>query len=193
MFKSMILNWRAILLLSLWATTLLSGCSYSPPNELQRPVAGYGVVKDDDIAKITYDATDILVERSRQALGKESPILVATFVNVDKLDESSSFGRFMAEATADRMTQRGYYISEVKLRGTLALKKAVGQLMLSRDLERIRREHQAQAVVAGTYAVGREKVHVSLKLINVSTGQIVSALTYYLNLGPDTKALLGVI
>ena len=181
---------KALLPTALGVLLTLGGC-YSSPSP--RPAdSSYGAVSDDDIMKITYDATEILLQRSQQALTKSTPILVATFVNIDQLDESSTLGRIMAEAISDRMTQLGYYISEVKLRGTMMVKKDVGQLMLSRDLQRIRQEHNAQAVVAGTYAVGRYKVHVSMKLINATTGRVISALTYYLHLGPDTKTLLGI-
>lgn len=177
----------------LGVSSVLVGCTQPPrKSPITRPVApNYGVVYDEDITKKTYYATEALMQRSLQSLDKSVPILVATLVNVDKLDESSSLGRISAEAISDRIAQLGYYISEVKLRGTMAVKQDVGQLILSRDLQRIRSRYNAQAVVAGTYAVGKYKVHISLKLINASDGRVISATTYSLNLGNDTKALLG--
>ena len=173
---------------------LSTGCQPLPPDSpVRRPVEpNYGIVYDDSIIEETYYATEALLQRTVQPLDKSTPILVASLVNVDKLDESSSLGRILAEAISDRMAQLGYYINEVRLRGTMAVKEDVGQLMLSRDLRRLKSQFNAQAVVAGTYAVGKYKVHISLKLINVNNGRVISATTYGLALGTDTKALLGV-
>ena len=73
---------RALLPTALGVLLMLGGC-YSSPSP--RPAdSSYGAVSDDDIMKITYDATEILLQRSQQALTKSTPILVATFVNIDQ-------------------------------------------------------------------------------------------------------------
>ena len=194
----------ALMFLATGVSMILAGCAplndlvthggshRSQDSILKRPVApNYGVVLDEDVTAKTYHATEVLLGRTLQPLDKSIPILVASLVDVDHLDQSSSLGRFMAEAVSDRMVQLGYNISEVKLRDTLAMKKDVGQLILSRNLKRIRRDYNAQAFVAGTYAVGRRKAHISLKLINADNGRVISATTYTLNLGPDTRTLLS--
>jgi TolB-like protein len=185
--------YAVLLAVMLAALLVLAGCQPPPPDSpIRRPVEpNYGIVYDDDIMEKTYHATEALLQRTIQPLDKSTPILVASLVNVDKLDESSSLGRILAEAISDRMAQLGYHISEVRLRGTMAVKKDVGQLMLTRDLRRLKSQFNAQAVVAGTYAVGKYKVHISLKLINVNNGRVISATTYGLALGSDTKALVG--
>ena len=184
---------RGALIAALSASVLLAGCAQQPTqSSIRRAVEpNYGIVHDDDIIKKTYFAAEALLQRTLQPLDKSQRILVASLVNVNDLDESSALGRFVAEAISDRIAQLGYHISEVKLRGTMAVKKDVGELILSRDLRRIRSQYKAQAIVAGTYAVGKYKVHISLKLLNASTGRVISATTYDLALGTDTKALLG--
>jgi hypothetical protein len=51
--------------------------------------------------------------------------------------------------------------------------------------------HNAAAVIAGTYAVGRNNVYVSARLIRAADNLIIASHDYALPLGPDTKALLA--
>lgn len=181
-----------ILATAVVSSFVLTGCYPPPPaaNVRQAAASSYGSLDDENITEKTYAATEALLQRTLQPLDKSTPVLVATLVNVDELDESSSLGRYLAEVIAGRMVQLGYDIRDVNLRGTMAIRKDVGQLMLSRDLRHLRSRYNAQAVVAGTYAVGDYKAHISLKLIGAATGRVISATNYSLNLGPDTQALV---
>lgn len=170
---------------------LLGACTTSPNNRAPRQIEpNYGIVHDIDISKKTYEAADALLERSSQGLNKGEPVLVASLVDVNKLERSSPLGRVLAEQLSSRLVQQGYFVSEPKLRGSLAVKRNVGELILSRDLKYIRKAYNAQAVLSGTYAVGSRKVHVNLKLIRAMDGKVLSAVDYALPLGPDTRALV---
>jgi hypothetical protein len=63
--------------------------------------------------------------------------------------------------------------------------------MLSREVQNLSRLHNAAAVIAGTYAVGRNNVYVSARLIRAADNLIIASHDYALPLGPDTKALLA--
>ncbi len=80
-------------------------------------------------------------------------MLVATLVNVDRLNESSRWGGIVSEQIAGRLVQRGVPVTEVRLREQLALQPPQGELLLSRELREVSQAHDAQAVVVGTYAV----------------------------------------
>ena len=137
----------------------------------------------------TYEATDRLLAASRTKIGAGSALIVASLVSVDNLEQSSTFGRMVAEQASGRLAQLGYRINEPKLRGSLAIRRKTGELKLSRDLAQIGKSQQAQAAVTGTYAVGGQNIYVNLRLISLSTGQILSAVDYLVPIDRDTRRM----
>lgn len=150
-------------------------------------------------ARASGDAVD-LVESSQRAadallqqgppLDPAHPVLVATIVQVDRLNESSRLGRLISEQIAGRMAQRGVRVTELKLRETLAMRPGQGELLLSREVREVSQAQAAQAVVVGTYAVASQAVYVSLKLVNPHGNAVVSAYDYALPLDDDVRGLL---
>lgn len=146
------------------------------------------------IAKRTYEAVDNLLERSQVSIDKNGTLLVATVVNVSNLDQSSSLGRLMTEQISGRVVQLGYKVIEPKLRKNMAIKDT-GELILSRNADLLKKSLTAEAVISGTYAVGHEAVHVNLKLLELSSGRLLSSADYVIPASdwshPDTKTLIS--
>jgi hypothetical protein len=77
---------------------------------------------------------DTLNYYAAQSLGPSNPLIVASFVNVNNLEEPSSFGRIIAEQVASRFTQRGQPIIELKLRqNSIFISEGKGEFMLRRS------------------------------------------------------------
>ncbi len=167
------------------AALLLSGCAL----DSKRPVTNAQPV-DAHIGTQTYFATDMLVDTTLQPLDRAEPVLVASLVDIDDLRRSSTLGRMVAEQVSGRLAQLGYHVTEMKLRGSVAIKQQAGELVLSRELKHLGQQHEAQAVVAGTYAVGNNQVHINLRLLRSADGRVLSAVDYTLPLGQDTRALV---
>lgn len=164
----------------------LGGCSSMPPRQPQ-PVGA-----DEFIAK-TYAAVDHLVNQIETRQKKtiiSGPIIVATIVNIDELAESSRLGRSISEQVAARLTQRGYEVIELKLRGNIFVQRNQGELLLSRELRDISLSHKAQAVVVGTYATAKHFVHVNLKVVSGDTQSVLAATDYGLPLDTNTLAMM---
>ena len=51
-------------------------------------------------------------------------------------------------------------------------------------------EHNVQAAIVGTYAVGASSVYVTAKVIDASNRVVLASHDYELPLGPNTKYLL---
>lgn len=66
-----------------------------------------------------------------------------------------------------------------------------GEFLLSRDVTAISGEHQASAVVTGTYAVGGKEVYVNLKMIDVATGRVITATDFSVPMDGNIDELLG--
>lgn len=165
---------------------VLAGCSSAPPRQPD-PVSA-----DEYIAK-TYAAVDHLVNqldsRRNHDVGK-GPVIVATIVNIDELTESSRLGRSVSETIASRLSQKGYQVIELKLRGNIFVQRNQGELLLSRELRDISLSHKAQAVVVGTYSTAKNFVHLNLKVVSGDTQSILAATDFGLPLDANTLAML---
>lgn len=138
---------------------------------------------DSSLIRGNYAATDTLVAGGKvPATG--GPIVVATVVDIDRLDRSSTLGRLISEHVASRLAQKGYTVTEVKLREPVYTRTSDGELVLSREVRDATVRHGAQAVVVGTYASDARGtyglVFVSLKLVRAGDNTILGASDYAL-------------
>lgn len=168
----------------------VAGCTILPPIE-----SGGNVAREttaDRFIPENHRAVDRLLASLHpdRAFLKNQPVIVATIVNIDDL-KGSRFGRVISEHVSTRLTQRGYPVIELKLRGTIFVKQSEGELLLSRELQEITLNHKAQAVVVGTYAEARGHVFVSLKMIDAATGQAIAAQDYTLPIDTALHSMLG--
>ncbi len=113
---------------------------------------------------------------------KGGPIMLTSFVNLDKLDQSSSLGRLMAEQVGARFTQRGYLVIDPRLDAdNIHIVPRSGELALSRKLQNLSKQHHVQAILVGNYSVAQEstqdKLFVNLKLIRVRDNLVISSLS----------------
>lgn len=138
-----------------------------------------------------HDAAQQLVENARIRLDTRQPLIVASFVNINDLSESSSLGRSISQQFATTFTSNGYRISEMLLRKDVYIKQNSGEFLLSRELQAISHDHHAQAVIVGTYAVGETRVYITAKVVNADSSLVISAVDYSIPIDKDTKALLG--
>jgi TolB-like protein len=164
---------------------LLSGCtgmSATPGNYM---------AADSPFIKANYMAAESLSKPAAAFLDKSAPIVVATLVNIDHLEQSSTLGRTVSEQVSSKLANLGFTVKEVKLRGTLFVKSNTGELLLSRELKDISASQKAQAVVVGTYSYAGEYVYLNLKLVGVNN-TILSGYDYAIPVNSTVKNMLGV-
>jgi len=116
---------------------------------------------------------------------------VATFVDLDRLEHSSTLGRMLAEQVAARFTQQGYPVIELKLRGSVFVQEGKGELLLSREVKELSLAHNVQAVVVGTYASGPGRLFLNLKIVRPTDNRVLSAHDVAMDLDETTTTLLN--
>ena len=174
--------------LVLWAGAMsLTGCAGYYYGENYGPTLGSMV--RGNLVQSSHGAVDSLLQDT--VLDPRQAVLVGTLVNVDRLNESSRFGRMVAEQITGRMAQRGVRVVEFKLRDSVVMHREQGELLLSRELREVSQAHQAQAVLVGTYAVSARQVYVSLKLVLPEGNTVVAAHNYAVPLDEDVRSLLA--
>jgi TolB-like protein len=153
------------------------------------PVAE-GPPQPADLGDLVYLAAQRLAERAG-ALAKDRPIVVTTIVSINDLHQSWTFGRLASELVGDRFVQRGYLVKELAYTRALTIEPATGELVLSRDAAQVSASVNAQAVVAGTYAVGGNEIYLTLRLIRADNGDILSSADVVIPLDNNTEPLLA--
>ena len=149
----------------------LSGCATAPETSFaSTPSTVRPPNESNNVSGIIYLAAQTLIDRAG-TVDTTRPIAVATIVDVDNLTSSSTFGRLSSAVIASRISQRGYNVRDVTFTQSLMLHPQTGELVLSRDASRVVTAVNAQAVVAGTYAVGGENIYLNLRLLSADRGK----------------------
>lgn len=169
------------------AVVSLVGCSAAPT---QKPEPTWEQAVNNQLLPANYKAADALLAQVRASLGKAQPLIIATVVNIDNLDQSSTLGRLISEQVAARFTQSGYRMVEMKFRNSVYVKRNQGELMLTREIGDLALSHDAQAVIVGTYGQSDEYVFINLKVIQPASNIVLAVQDYVLPLNSSIKALL---
>jgi len=147
-------------------------------------------VNEDVITAANYKAAEYLIEKLPKDMPQNSPLLVASLVNVDDLSQSSTFGRMVSEQISSRFKQLGYTAMEMKLRTTVFIKEGSGEFLLSRELADIGTKHNARAVVVGTYAAASDRVYLTVRVIDVTDSSILASYDYNVPMTRDVFKML---
>lgn len=143
-----------------------------------------------DLVAVVDNASAALFKSAVKGMSKERTILATSFVNIDDLQQSSTFGRLVGDTVASDLVRNGYNVIEVRLRNSLFMQPRLGEFMLSRELRNVGAEHNAQAVLVGTYALGGEYVYVNARLVSVMDSQVLSSHDFRLPLNRDIRKML---
>ncbi|MFZ5776182.1 MAG: FlgO family outer membrane protein [Thermodesulfobacteriota bacterium] len=101
-------------------------------------------------------------------------LILTTVVDLDNLSHTNRFGRTLTEAMSTSLFRHGFGVVEVRKAAELLIKDPGGELMLTRDTSLLARQHQAAAVVAGTYSLTPTTVIINLKLLDAGSQQVLS-------------------
>ncbi len=151
-----------------------------------------GCDEQTDLINSSYQVADALSRQIEQPNQKENyPVIVASFVNIDNLEQSSTFGRALAEYVGSRFSQNGFKVVELKLRDTVYIKQNSGEFLLSREIKNLSTEHEVKALVVGTYSLAEDTVYVAAKVIDPSDATILATYDYSLKVGRNLAQMLG--
>ena len=170
--------------MSLLSIALLASCQVKFTKKIEE-------IKDANIITVSHRAAANMIKQSEDRLDI-GQLIVTSFANIDDLKNSSTFGRIIAQQVGSGFSSRGHPVIELLLRDTVYIGIKEGEFLLSRALKDLTVEHDAQAVIVGTSAVGANNVYVTTKLIRASDSVVIAAEDFALPLGPDVKKLVNI-
>ena len=198
----------AVLITSV-AAFLLTSCAVTPDGLLLTKAGSFGLfsgVKDADLISVTHQAADSMIKSIKESdgenvssmlkdtvnsLARGGTVIAASFVNIDNLEESSSFGRIVSRQMATQFSARGYHVIELLLRKNVYIESKSGEFLLSRELSNIGAEYNAHALLVGTYAVGSKSVYVTARLVDAKSSIVIASSDFDVPLGPNTQTLIS--
>lgn len=183
---------KSLLALSVGAL-MMSGCMAPLPEEtyplISQPLSG---PKALDMQGSSYQAADAMLVKLHEKLrARGVTILPASFVDERNMDKTSPFGRLISRQFANRFTQGGFSMVEIKLRKNVLLERGAGQFVMTRELEKIRDTHNVHAVLAGSYVTTDNRVFVSAQLVRLSDGVTLAAEDFDVPLTREVRSLLA--
>ena len=134
-------------------------------------------ITSTDFESIAQDLIDQLDPALQEyAVGVETPVLVADFVNLDTLTNNSKLGFLLAEMIkSDLVSRKRIPVKEVKLSRDFVLGKS-GFRMLSNDAREINNNlTHAQYALIGTYTFTNEQLMITLKMVDITEGILIGA------------------
>lgn len=180
------------LCLALACVAALAGCSsFNTSSTVVSSVPSWKDAESNEFIPTNQKAANALIAAAGPSLDKSRPLIVATLANINLLDESSAFGRIVAEQISGQFTRAGYSMVEMKFRDKVFMKQNVGELLLTRELKDVAQSHAAQAVIVGTYAESDKLVFVNLKLVRPGDNIVLSTYDYAVPMDKNVKSLIG--
>ena len=121
--------------------------------------------------KTSYIADQIHAYYRGQISG---PIAVTTFVDIDNLYQSSTYGRILGEQLMSELAMRGYNVVELRLSDAMHIMNYNGEFSLSRETAMLRNNQEISAMVVGTYAASPLRVYLNARVIEPKTARVMS-------------------
>ena len=169
------------------ATLAITGCTDSNTKKAEPT---WEEAARSPFVPVNYKAAESLIAQMRVPPGQAHPLIIATVVNIDAIEQSSTLGRLISEHVSARFTQVGYRAIEMKFRNSVYVKRDQGELMLTREIKELAQSYEAQAVVVGTYGAANDYAFVNLKVVDPKSNIVLAAHDYVIPLDTTTKALL---
>ncbi|OKY73620.1 MAG: hypothetical protein BM485_17525 [Desulfobulbaceae bacterium DB1] len=112
--------------------------------------------------------------------GVADGLLVCTFVDINKLYRTSSFGRYVAVQLMNEFQRNFYPVIDMRKSLSIMVQEKRGEFGLSRDPEEIPAAHAAGAVLTGTYLVGESEIIVNAEIVDNKRARLLSSGTLIL-------------
>jgi TolB-like protein len=129
------------------------------------------------------------IERNADRKSLDNTFIVTSFSNLNKLSETTAFGRLVAENMIHELQVRKWKVFEVRLTKDVVINET-GEFTLSRDIQKIRESYKVGGIVTGTYSVAGNHIIVNARVVDINTGLVASSGQIHMPINWFTDTLL---
>ncbi len=159
--------------LLLGALLILSGCSSNNLPVAQNQSKSLNIV-------INQIANQLLQSANLKETKLES-IAITSFVDLDKFNKTTHFGRMLGESMYNELFKRGFKITEFRGQSAISI-NANGEYFISRDHTKLKDSFTNKYVLVGTYTMFDNKYMINARIMdNISGAIVATARTSYSN------------
>ncbi len=113
-----------------------------------------------------HNLAEQLVKNYRYGMTPAEPVAVTTFVDVNHLYKTSSFGRYIAEQLIGELQRASFNVMEYRKTNSIIMREGFGEYSLSRDSKEIAKSTSAGLVLVGTYMIKDRYVMVNARIVD---------------------------
>mgnify|MGYP001008466853 CR=1 FL=1 len=114
------------------------------------------------------------LERNMERKNHYDTFIVTSFANLNKLSETTSFGRLVSENIIHELQLRKWRVFEVRLTKDIIINET-GEFTLSRDIRQLKDKYNIAGIVTGTYSIVGNSVIINARVIDINTGLVISS------------------
>ena len=104
-------------------------------------------------------------------------VLVCTFVELKKLNRTSSLGRYVAEQLMNEMQRHHYEVVEIRKSQAVMMQEKRGEFGLSRNPGEVSQNVAAGAMLTGTYTSSKDSIVINARIIDNRSAKLLSSAT----------------
>jgi TolB-like protein len=114
------------------------------------------------------------LDRNVDPAFRSRPTVITSIASLANLNESSGLGRLVGEHLIHELQVRAWSVADIRLTRGLIVNNG-GEFSLSRDMTQLRESFPIANIVTGTYSTTPDGVLLSVRVIDSSTGRVVSS------------------
>ena len=154
----------------------MSGCIGSFSNSNDHEIIFKRWNKVDSITWVVNDIADQLLQTMKlENEDKEKYfIAITSFVDVDKLNKTSHFGRTLGERMYHELFRRGINVKDFRGQKSMVV-NANGEYFISRDNEKLKGDFKNRYILVGTYAKVGKGYNINARIIDNKSGNVVAS------------------
>lgn len=138
-----------------------------------------------------FTAADIVAAQMSGKVSRNSPVLIASMVQLNDFAHTSALGRLVMQQISSRLSQYGYKVLESRLKKDYSVVPNQGEFVLTREAsDLMQKEYNAQVVLVGSYVPTPYRVYVSIRLLRIADGVVMAAHEYTLKNRREFAVLL---
>lgn len=160
------------LLITISAIVLFSGCDQNtiviPKEKASTSTVNLSI--DDAIISLANQ----LSQNNKMNPLDNGTITVVSFVDLQQLNQTSPFGRVLAESLYSELFIRGFNISDIRGQNAINI-NANGEFYITRNVTKLNSEVSNSYILVGTYSKVDQNVIVNARIMDNKTGKIVTS------------------